>query len=109
MQLLLERVREVAGRTRRPAKYKDDVADFESGLFQDECHPMYSMTLYKLVMARKIHHVIITRKFHLKNILNMFLLGNAVLQIIFCHHGIETQEINICVCMCIHDFKQNTR
>ena len=65
MQLLLERVREVAGRTRRPAKYKDDVADFESGLFQDECHPMYSVTLYKPVIARKIHHVITTKKFHI--------------------------------------------
>ena len=31
-----------------------------------------------------------------------------MLQIVFCHHSIETQEINICVCIRIHSFKQNT-
>ena len=34
--------------------------------------------------------------------------GSVVLQIMCCHHSIETQEINICVCMRIHSFKQNT-
>ena len=31
-----------------------------------------------------------------------FYSGNVVLQIIFCHHSIETQEIIICVCVCAH-------
>ena len=37
-----------------------------------------------------------------------FYSGDVVLQIKFGHHSIETQEMNICVCMCIHSFKQNT-
>ena len=36
-----------------------------------------------------------------------FYSGNVVLQIMFCLHSIETQEIDICVCMRIHSFKQN--
>ena len=34
--------------------------------------------------------------------------GNVVLQVIFRHHSIETQEINIYVSKLIHTFKQNT-
>ena len=40
--------------------------------------------------------------------LHVFFSGNVVLQIVFCHRSIETQEINIYVCMHIHSFKQNT-
>ena len=29
----------------------------------------------------------------------IFYSGSVVLQIMFCHHSIEIQEINICVCM----------
>ena len=37
-----------------------------------------------------------------------FYSGSVVLQVIFCHHSIETQEINIYVCLRMHSFKQDT-
>ena len=98
------------------------VTDDQAGNRNESCYKvcnqnpafiMLAQSAGQLPMGKIKELYLFFRYYSLMNYLHFFFItyfdsGSVVLQVVFYHHSIETQEVNIYVCNCIHSFRQST-